>query len=83
MHSRFHPDPELTEILGKLWELDTNKCYAGQDFDIDLQGKKDPDLYKQWSSIWRKLASKTCCLPPQMRTCMTLYIGNRIIDNSH
>lgn len=34
----FHPDPELTEILGKLWELDTNKCYAGQDFDIDLQG---------------------------------------------
>ena len=36
---RFHPDPELTEILGKLWEMDTNKCYAGQDFDIDLQGE--------------------------------------------
>lgn len=34
----FDPDPQLTEILSKLWELDTNKCFPGVDYEIDLQG---------------------------------------------
>ncbi|XP_063401761.1 poly(U)-specific endoribonuclease-A-like [Mytilus trossulus] len=34
----FDPDPELSEILTKLWDLDTNKCYPGSDFQVDLQG---------------------------------------------
>ncbi|KAK3091238.1 hypothetical protein FSP39_018174, partial [Pinctada imbricata] len=36
--SIFDPDPELSEILTKLWELDSNKCYDGVEFEIDLQG---------------------------------------------
>lgn len=35
---RFDPDPELSEILTKIWELDQNKCYPGTDYEIDLQG---------------------------------------------
>lgn len=38
IYFRFDPDPQLTEILSKLWELDTNKCYPGVDYEIDLQG---------------------------------------------
>ncbi|XP_052776290.1 poly(U)-specific endoribonuclease-A-like [Mya arenaria] len=33
----FEPDEELSAILTKLWELDENKCYPGDDFNIDLQ----------------------------------------------
>ncbi|KAL5017197.1 hypothetical protein ScPMuIL_006786 [Solemya velum] len=36
--SGFDPDPELSEILTKIWELDQNKCYPGTDYEIDLQG---------------------------------------------
>lgn len=33
----FEPDEELSSILTKLWDLDENKCYPGEDFTIDLQ----------------------------------------------
>lgn len=33
----FEPDEELSQILTKLWELDDNKIYPGEDFKIDLQ----------------------------------------------
>ncbi|ESO92350.1 hypothetical protein LOTGIDRAFT_216792 [Lottia gigantea] len=36
--SEYNPDPELSEILTKLWEMDENKCYPGKDYEIELQG---------------------------------------------
>ncbi|KAK6179583.1 hypothetical protein SNE40_011907 [Patella caerulea] len=34
----YTPDPELSKILTKLWEMDDNKCYPGEDYEIELQG---------------------------------------------
>lgn len=34
----FVPDEELSEFLTKIWELDDNKCFPGEHFQIDLQG---------------------------------------------
>ena len=39
---RFEPDPELSEIATKLWELDENRCEPGVDYEIYLQGKGQP-----------------------------------------
>ncbi|KAK2183334.1 hypothetical protein NP493_315g03068 [Ridgeia piscesae] len=38
MASNFVPDPEMSEICSKLWDLDVNRCEPGVDYDIDLQG---------------------------------------------
>ncbi|XP_041357100.1 poly(U)-specific endoribonuclease-B-like isoform X2 [Gigantopelta aegis] len=38
MELSFTPDPDLSEQLTKLWELDTNKCFPGVDYELDLQG---------------------------------------------
>ncbi|KAK7100065.1 poly(U)-specific endoribonuclease-A-like [Littorina saxatilis] len=38
MAGGFCADSELSEVLSKLWELDDNKCYPGEDYEIDLQG---------------------------------------------
>lgn len=44
----FDPDPELSELFTRLWELDTNKCYPDQDFEINLQGfVKNPKELQQ------------------------------------
>ena len=32
-------DDALEGILNELWELDDNKCYHGDDFEVDLQSK--------------------------------------------
>ena len=32
------PVEELSEICTKLWELDSNRCEPGVDYEIDLQG---------------------------------------------
>nr|KAG5702177.1 hypothetical protein BaRGS_033889 [Batillaria attramentaria] len=34
----FCADSELSEVLSKLWDMDTNKCYPGEEYEIDLQG---------------------------------------------
>jgi len=36
----FVPDPEMSEICSKLWDLDVNRCEPGVDYDIDLQGNQ-------------------------------------------
>lgn len=38
MAEGFTPDSELSEIISELWDLDDNKCYPGDDYEIDLQG---------------------------------------------
>lgn len=34
----FCAETELSDVLSKLWDLDTNKCYPGVEYEIDLQG---------------------------------------------
>ncbi|XP_046353466.2 uridylate-specific endoribonuclease B-like [Haliotis rufescens] len=36
--SAFEADGDLSDAISKLWELDDNKCYPGQQYEVDLQG---------------------------------------------
>ncbi|RUS69749.1 hypothetical protein EGW08_022488 [Elysia chlorotica] len=38
MAEGFSPDSELSEIISKLWDMDDNKCFPGEDYELDLQG---------------------------------------------